>query len=83
MAPHTPAPLSSPLKGKIPHTPEQLSSPAPCRKSKVQGDVLELTGSEEDDYVAMKLITPKKSKGISPKKRPTLLCDDDVIEISD
>lgn len=67
----------------MPYTPEQLSSLAPHRKSKTQGDVFELTGSEEDDYVAMKLITPKKSKGILPKKRPTLLCDDDVIEISD
>ena len=82
MAPHPHTPLSSPSKGKIPHTPKQLSSPAPRRQSKEQGDVVELTGSEEEDYVAMKLITPKKSKGVSPRKRPTLLCDD-VIEISD
>ena len=82
MAPRTPTPLSSPLKGKIRHTPEQLSSPAPRRQSKEQGDVVELTGSEEDDYVDMKLFTPKKSKGVSPRKQPTLLRDD-VIEISD
>jgi len=79
MIPPTHTPLASPLKGKILHTPKQLS---PRRQSKERGDVVELTGSEEEDYVAMKLITPKKSKGVSPRKRPTLLCDD-VIEISD
>jgi hypothetical protein len=83
MAPHTHTPLPSPSKGKIPQTPEQFSFPAPRRQSKEQGDVVELTGSEEDDYVDMKLITPKKSKGVSPRKRPTTLLCNDVIEISD
>ncbi|KIM42356.1 hypothetical protein M413DRAFT_132296 [Hebeloma cylindrosporum] len=84
VAPHTSTLLSSPSKGKMHHTPKQLPSSVPYGKSKAQDDVLELTGSEEEDYVPMQLITPKKkSKGISPKKAPMVLCDDDVIEISE
>ena len=58
----------------MPHTPLQ--------KVKVQDNVLELTGSE-DDYVAMELINPKSKRVSSlPKKRVKYICNE-VIDISD
>lgn len=67
-----PTPPSTPLLS-LPHT--------PLRKAKVEDDVLELTGSE-DDYVAMELINPM-CKSVSPKKRVKYSICDEVIEISD
>jgi len=95
LPPHTPTPLSSPVKQTAPHTPTPLTPtpkgrnlhspkpPASFASSREPSDVLELTGSEEDDYVPMRLIIPKKSKGVSPKKQLAVFCDNTVVEISD
>ena len=57
-------------------------SHTPLQKVKVQDNVLELTGYE-DDYVAMELINPKSKRVSSlPKKRVKYICNE-VIDISD